>query len=112
MSLAIVDAHGHLMRFERRSNAGWVTVDLAQSKARASSAFNASTTELARRWAEAAVFTTGLIAANHGQLLPCPGGEPICIDGELLGAIGASGGTGAQDAEVVSNAIKHIRKEK
>lgn len=108
MSIAIVDAHGYLVRFDRAPGAGWVTVELSQGKARSSAAFSASTVDLAERWAEAAMFTTALIAANGGRMVPSPGGEPVFKSGELLGAVGASGGTGAQDADVVGYAVKKV----
>lgn len=111
MAIAIVDPHGYLARFDRASGAGWVTVELAQGKARASAAFGSSTVDLAERWAEAALFTTGLIAAHAGRMVPAPGGEPIFHRSELIGAIGASGGTGAQDADVVRYAVKKVMGE-
>lgn len=108
MSLAIVDVSGHLAAFSRLPGAGWVTVGLAQGKARAAVAFGASTADLAERWAGAALFTTALITQNEGDLVPAPGGLPVVVDGEIVGAIGASGGTGAQDAAVLQAAIDAV----
>lgn len=105
MSFAIVDVAGALTGFSRLPGAGWVTVGLAQGKARAAVAFDAPTAELAERWAGATIFTTALIAQNGGDLVPAAGGIPVVIDGETVGAIGASGGTGVQDAAVVRAAL-------
>lgn len=108
MSFAIVDAGGNLAAFTRLSGAGWVTAGLAQGKARASAAFQASTGDLSEKWAGAALFTTALIVQNSGDLVPAPGGFPIIVDGEFVGAMGASGGTGAQDAAVVQAALDAV----
>lgn len=108
MSIAIVDVAGALTSFTRVPGAGWVTVGLAQGKARAAVAFGASTADLAERWAGAALFTTALIAQNDGDLVPAPGGFPVRVDGEIVGAIGASGGTGAQDAAVLQAALTTV----
>ncbi|WP_353114453.1 heme-binding protein [Microbacterium sp.] len=108
MGFAIVDTAGHLTSFERLAGAGWVTVGLAQGKARAAVAFGSSTAELAERWAGAPLFATALIAQNSGDLVPAPGGFPIVLDGVVVGAIGASGGTGAQDAAVLQGALDAV----
>lgn len=102
MCLAIVDVAGYPVELRRMPGAGWATVDLAIGKARAAVAFGASTAELAERWAGAALFTTALIAQTAGTLVPAPGGVLLTVEGEVVGALGASGGTGAQDAEVVA----------
>jgi uncharacterized protein GlcG (DUF336 family) len=104
MCFSIVDVAGYTTTLHRMAGAGWATVDLATGKARAAVAFGQPTAELAERWAQASLFTTALIAQTSGSMVPAPGGVLIMSEGEIVGALGASGGTGAQDASVVTTA--------
>ena len=47
-----------------------------------------------------------------GALLACAieGGYPIIVDGRVVGAIGASGGTGEQDAEVARGGLAALTR--
>lgn len=108
MCFSIVDVAGHVTTIHRMPGAGWATVDLATGKARAAVAFTASTADLGERWANAALFTTALIAQTGGNMVPAPGGVLVEVDGDVVGALGASGGTGAQDASVVTAALAAI----
>ena len=42
---------------------------------------------------------------THGRFTPQTGAVPVYRDGDLLGALGASGGTGDQDEAVCSSAV-------
>jgi Uncharacterized protein, possibly involved in utilization of glycolate and propanediol len=104
MCFSIVDVAGYTTTLHRMAGAGWATVDLATGKARAAVAFGQPTSELSERWAQASLFTTALISQTRGSMVPAPGGVLIMQEGEVVGALGASGGTGAQDASVVTTA--------
>ena len=46
-------------------------------------------------------FSASISAATHGRFTPQIGGLPITDDDTVIGAMGASGGTGQQDEDVV-----------
>jgi uncharacterized protein GlcG (DUF336 family) len=50
-------------------------------------------------------FAGALTAMTHGRFTPQTGAVPIYRNGELLGALGASGGTGEQDETVCRDAV-------
>ena len=72
--------------------------DVAVGKAWAAVAMGMSSRELAARAQDNPNFFVSLAATGHGRFLPQPGAVLICDQvGNLLGAAGASGGTGDQD---------------
>ena len=105
MCFTVVDEAGHVVEISRMPDAGWATVDLSRGKATVAAAFGKPTADLANGWANASLFTTALIVAGGGDFVPAPGGLPIRAQGQAVGAIGASGGTGAQDTDVVTTAL-------
>jgi uncharacterized protein GlcG (DUF336 family) len=50
-------------------------------------------------------FSTALVTMTGGRFTPQPGAVPVYADGRLVGALGASGGTGQQDEDVCSAAV-------
>lgn len=104
ISVAISDAGGHLLAFDRAETANLATIDIAIQKSRTAVFFQAPT-----RYLTAAMQPGGPIyTAQHtaGGLSAIPGGIPILsADGSVIGAIGISGGTGEQDDTLASSAV-------
>jgi uncharacterized protein GlcG (DUF336 family) len=46
--------------------------------------------------------------AHDGRFLPLRGGLPLVVEGAVVGAVGASGGTGVQDADAVGWGIEQV----
>ena len=93
-SVAVVDPGGHLLGFTRRDGANAASAEVAIAKARTAAIFNTPTGALEDRIAGRPGITT-LPGAT-----PLRGGLPLVTGGELLGAIGVSGGTPQQDEQV------------
>jgi uncharacterized protein GlcG (DUF336 family) len=93
LSIAVVDAGGHLMAFNRMEGANWITATVAQGKAVAAAGFGRPSGMLQ---ADSPVIQA-VIAAQGGRMLPARGAVPVIRNGELLGAVAGSGGTGEQD---------------
>jgi glc operon protein GlcG len=98
-AVAIVDTGGDLVYFEKMQDSQTGSVDLAIEKARTAALFRRPTK----------VFEDGVAGGGAGLRLlrltgaiPVEGGVPIVMDGKLVGGIGVSGGTGAQDGEVAT----------
>lgn len=99
MNAAVTDSAGHLVAFQRMDGAMLASIRIAEHKARAAVTFRRPTK----------VFEDGVQLMHLNYLLAFDGviasrgGIPLIEHGEIIGAIGCSGGTDSQD-EVVSNA--------
>jgi uncharacterized protein GlcG (DUF336 family) len=94
MAIAIVDTGGYLVYFERMPDTQFASVQLAIEKARTAALFRRPTKTF-----QDALATGGenLRLLGMTGAIPLEGGNPIVIDGKLVGAIGVSGGSSDQD---------------
>jgi uncharacterized protein GlcG (DUF336 family) len=106
MAIAIVDTHGELVYFERMDDVQQGSVDVALAKARSAARFKRPTK----------AFQDGVAAGGEGLRLlalegavPVEGGVPLVVDGKIVGAIGASGGTSQQDGVVAAAAVAALK---
>jgi uncharacterized protein GlcG (DUF336 family) len=95
LRVAVCDAGGSLVAFNRMQGAIPISATVAQGKAAASAGFGRPSGALA---ADSPVIQS-VIASLGGRMLPAQGAVPVYKDDELVGAIGASGATAAQDEE-------------
>ncbi len=98
MVIAIVDAGGHLVMLQRLDNTQYGSVDVAREKAQASAAFRRPTKVFQDLIAKGGEHLRLLNLTGDAGVLE--GAVPIIVGGKLIGAIGASGGSSAQDAQV------------
>jgi uncharacterized protein GlcG (DUF336 family) len=96
MNIAVVDDGNNLVAFERMDGAWLGSVDIAQGKAYTARAFNMSTKDLAPL-CQPGNSLFGIHASNGGRLIVFAGGIPLQKNGEVVGAIGVSGGAVEQD---------------
>jgi len=96
MNIAVVDDGNNLVAFERMDGAWLGSVDIAQGKAYTARAFDMSTKDLAPL-CQPGESLFGIHASNGGRLIVFPGGIPLEKNGEVVGAIGVSGGAVEQD---------------
>jgi uncharacterized protein GlcG (DUF336 family) len=93
MAFTIVGPAGELVYFEKMDGTQTASVEISQGKARTAAVYRRPTK----------VFADQFAAGNTAFLtFPQPpvaseGGVPITVNGKIIGAIGASGGTGQQD---------------
>jgi len=78
---------------------GGGSIDISQKKAYTSRAFDIATKDLAAHAQSGGQFF-GIHASNDGKIMIFAGGVPLKKDGEVVGAIGVSGGSGDQDHAV------------
>ena len=107
MNIAVVCAGGHLLAFERMQGAWIGSVDIAQKKAWTSRAFDIETGTLGTLSQSGDQFF-GINASNDGKVMIFAGGVPLLRDGKVVGAIGVSGGLGAQDQAVAEAGAKAL----
>ncbi|GCF07485.1 GlcG/HbpS family heme-binding protein [Dictyobacter arantiisoli] len=93
VSIAIVDAGGHLVLFERMmAPYGFATGDISIAKAHTAVMFNQSTDEVAQWGPGIPGFAASLAGMTHGQFIMAAGGWPLRVNGITIGGIGVSGG--------------------
>lgn len=99
-NVAVVDAGGNLLSFARMDGAWLGSIDIAIDKAFTSRAFDITTKDLAEPSQPGGQFY-GIAGSNGGRVMIFAGGMPLEVDGMVVGAVGVSGGSGAQDQQVV-----------
>src|SRR6202045_3132513 len=111
VSIAIVDAGGHLVLFERMmSPYGWATGDISVAKASTAVMFNQSTDAVAQWGAGIPGFASSLATMTHGKFIMAAGGWPIKINGATVGGIGVSGGNApGRDDEIARAGLAAVQ---
>jgi uncharacterized protein GlcG (DUF336 family) len=106
MAIAVVGPAGDLVYFEKMDNTQVASVAIAQHKAKAAATFRRPTKAfqdgLAASPANVYLLTLDGIIASEG-------GVPIMAGGKVIGAIGVSGATGAQDGQVAMAGINSLK---
>lgn len=99
MSFAIVDAGGYLIAAARMDGAAILTPSVAHSKAYTAAAFRRTSAELGKVAETRPQFFASIVNIGSVPLIAGGGGLPIRQGGEVIGGVGASGGTPDQDVE-------------
>jgi len=98
LGVVVLDASGHMIAAQRQDGASMFRLDVATGKAWGAVAMGVSSRALFERARDNPNFFIALAATAHGRLLAQPGAAVVRDEhGRLLGAVGASGGTGDQD---------------
>ena len=110
MTVAVLDAGGHLVAFKREDASGILRPDIAQGKAWGALGMGLGGRALAARAASHPVFFGALAAASGGRVIPVPGGVIIRNpSGHVLGAVGISGDLPDQDEACAIAGIESVR---
>jgi len=96
VAVAIVDPGGNLVYYEKMDNTQLASANISIDKARSAARFKRPTK----------AFQDALAAGGEGLrvlglegAVPVEGGFPLVMDGKIVGGIGVSGATSAQDAQ-------------
>jgi len=106
INVAVVDAGGRLLAFNRMDGAIWGGAYGSQGKAVASAAFGRSSGELQER-SESPIMK-GILSAEGGHGIPSQGGMPVRRNGVVDGAVGVGGGTSQEDEDCASAGIATV----
>jgi glc operon protein GlcG len=101
MVICVVDDGGHVILLERMDGTQLGSVQVAQDKAMTALNFKRPTKAL-----EDAVAGGRNAVLKLTGAIPIEGGIPITVGGQIIGAVGASGGTSPQDAQVAAAGVK------
>jgi uncharacterized protein GlcG (DUF336 family) len=102
MNIAVVDRGGNLVAFERMDDAWLGSIDIAIKKAKTAVYFNMNTGNIGEL-SQPGQPLYNIEHSNNG-LITFPGGVPLYVNGDLVGAIGVSGSTVENDHEVANSA--------
>lgn len=106
MAVVVVDSGGYLKAAQREDGASMFCSDIATGKAWASVAMGTASREVHKRAQGNPVFFNALANTAQGKFLPQTGAVLIKnADGQVLGAVGASGSTSDEDEEVCIQGI-------
>ena len=108
IAVCILDAGGNLAGFQRMPGSFLASTDYAQWKAWTSISFGISTDEFGELL-DGLPVTIGEGLLGHPRATRLPGGFPIHRDGQLVGGIGVSGGTGEQDVAIAQAGLEVLR---
>jgi uncharacterized protein GlcG (DUF336 family) len=98
LTVAVLDAGGHLVAFKREDKSGILRFDIAFGKAWGALGMGFGSRTLAGRAAKTPQFFTMLAAASGGRMVTNPGGVLIRdAGGSIVGACGVSGDTSDKD---------------
>ena len=93
VSIAIVDAGGHLVLAERMmAPYGWATIQISVAKATTAVMFNQSTDAVAQWGGAIPGFASSMAEMSQGKFIMAAGGWPIRLNGATIGGVGVSGG--------------------
>ena len=106
INVAVVDAGGRLLAFNRMDGAIWGGAYGSQGKAVASAAFGRSSGELQER-SESPIMK-GILAAEGGHCIPSQGVLPVRRNGVVDGAVGVGGGTSQEDEDCAAAGIAAV----
>lgn len=107
LSVAVLDAGGHLLAFEREDGASPGRYAIAQGKAYGCIMLGMAGTAQMNRAESQAYFIAAANGAYQGQLIPVPGGVLVRDrKGAVIGAVGVTGDTSENDAAAATAGIE------
>jgi uncharacterized protein GlcG (DUF336 family) len=108
-SFAIVDQAGRLKAFRRMDGARGNTIQTAHDKAYTAVTYGEDTRALWERGATNPAYIASITHQEHVYLTP--GGKLIALDGQVVGAIGVSGGRAGEDEPVADAALAMLQRQ-
>jgi glc operon protein GlcG len=102
VSVAVVDAGGHLFAFQRMTNGRTHNTLIALAKARSAALTTAATGKKNREGAEIAdhLVLAQTLAVGPGWFISIEGGIPLTVEGQCIGGVGISGAPAAVDKQI------------
>jgi glc operon protein GlcG len=106
MAITVVGPTGDLVYFQKMDNTQYASVTIAQHKARAAATFRRPTKAFEERVSAGGA---GVAALTLDGVIASDGGIPIVVGGKTIGAMGCSGGTGAQDGQTCQAGVDALK---
>lgn len=109
MCIAVTDESGNLIAFERMNGGKTTSINLAIDKSFTAAGVRKSTHALGEV-SQPGNPAYGLSSTLGGRMLVVAGGLPVLLDAEVVGGIGVSSGSPAQDLEVAEAGLRAFSK--
>jgi uncharacterized protein GlcG (DUF336 family) len=109
-NIAVVDAGGALISHVRMDGAWLGSIDISINKAFTARAFDMSTDDLSKA-SQSGESLFGINTTNDDKIVIFGGGMPVKVNGAVIGAVGASGGSVENDIRVVEAAVAAFTRE-
>jgi uncharacterized protein GlcG (DUF336 family) len=106
MAVAVVDTGGYLVYFERMPDTQIGSVEVSIEKAKSAALFRRPTKAFQDTLAAGG---EGLRILRLSGAVPVEGGIPLIVDGKIIGAIGASGGSSDQDGKTAQAGVAAMK---
>ena len=101
LTIAVLDAGGHLVALKREDGCGILRVEIATGKAWGALGMGLSGRAIRDKFSEVSNFVTALTAASVGRFIPVPGSVLVLdAEGDVIGAVGVSGDSSQEDERV------------
>lgn len=97
LAFAVVEPSGELVAFARMEDVPYAASHVAQQKARSAARFRLPTAEF-----ESRVQGGRTVLLTSDEVIAVGGGVPVVVNGRVIGAIGVSGATAAEDAAIAT----------
>ena len=104
--IVVLDSGGQLVMLHRMDGAQWGSVEVAREKAYSAVAFRRPTKAFEDAIAQGGA---NLRLLRLTGASPIEGGLPIMADGKVIGSIGVSGGSSAQDGQVAKAGVDGLK---
>lgn len=109
MAVVVLDDAGHVKSVQRQDGASMLRVDIATGKAWAAVGMGAASRVLTQRAKDLPAFFNAIAASAQGKFIPQTGAVLIKdATGQVLGAVGASGGTGDEDELICAAGVESV----
>ena len=105
VAIAIVDAAGNLLMFQKRDETQFGSIAVAIGKARTAVAFKRPTKAM-----EEMITGGRSVFLALEDLTPIQGGLPVMVENQAIGGIGVSGVMSSQDEQVAQAGISELQK--
>ena len=107
MSIAVLDAGGHLIAFKKQDKSSLMRFEIAFGKAWGSIGLGRSSNAIAKMAEERPHFVTSLMNASGGRIVPIQGGVLVrSASGDIIGAVGVTGDTAQNDEACAVAGVK------
>lgn len=107
--IAVCNPGGNPVAVHVMDDAFLASFDIALNKAYTSVAVKMSTEKLAKLAVPGETFY-GIDKANDGKIMIIGGGVPLEVDGQIIGGLGVSGGTGDQDSDIANYGLRVLKE--
>lgn len=106
LSVAVLDAGGHLIAFQRSDNSSFMRFEISAGKAYGALALGVGSRWLHNQAETRPHFLEGLSSVSGGKIVAVPGGVLIKQDGAIIGAVGVTGDTSDNDEACAVHAVE------